>query len=123
MVLLESSTFGNGCLISPGVALRGSVVRLGWLGRGSSKDSGVEEGFLEGIEVSFEEDDIEGGVLGAEVLFDVFGDKRMFESSSVGGFGLIIVPGELASRANFFLEFHDGKEEVVVEAEPSIECV
>ncbi len=123
ILLLEFSSFGNGCLIPPGVALWRSVACLGWLGRRSSKDSRVEEELLEFIEFAFEENDVEGGILRAEVVFDVLGDQRMFEDSSVRCFGLIIATGERASGADFFLEFHDREEEVVVEAEPSIECV
>jgi hypothetical protein len=73
--------------------------------------------------LAFEENDVEGGIVRAEVVFDLLGDKRMFKDSSERCFGLIITAGELASRADFFLEFHDREEEVVVEAEASVESV
>ena len=47
----------------------------------------------------------------------------MFKDSPVGSFGIVIASSELACDADFFLEFHDREKEVVVEAEPSIECV
>ena len=123
ILLSEFGLFGKGSLIPPGVALGRSVSCKGWLWRRSSKDSGAEEELLECIELAFEENDVEGGIVRAEAVFDLLGDKRMIEDSSVRGFGLIIAPGDLASGADFFLEFHDREEEVVVEAEPSIESV
>ena len=119
--MLEFVTFSKGRLMSPGVALRRSVVCQGGFGWRSSKDGRAEEKLLECIEVSFEKNDIERCVLRAEGVFDLLGDKRMIEDSSEGCFGLIIPSGELASGTDFFLEFHDREKEVVVEAELSIE--
>jgi len=99
------------------------VVCKGWTGRWSGEDSSAEEELLQQIDLTFEKNDIEGSILRAEGIFDVFRDLRMFKDSPVGSFGIVISSSELACDADFFLEFHDREKEVVVEAEPSIECV
>ena len=73
------------------------------------------------IELAFEEDDVEGRIEGGEVVFDVLRDQRVFEHPAERGLGLIVLANKSTSTPCLCLELHDGKKEVGVEAETSIE--
>jgi hypothetical protein len=84
---------------SPRMLLRWGMPGERRLGRGPSEDSRAKEKILKMMDLSFEEDDVEGWIESGEVVFDVLRDKGMFEHPAEGGFGLVVLSGECTAEA------------------------
>jgi len=83
----------------------------------------MEQAGLEVADRAEEGGGIEGGVEGAQGLFDGLAEVRRGEGAGIGGLGAVVVLFDPAAMAFLGNEFGRGEEEVEVEAEGGVELL